>query len=436
MAREQKIAIVTVHGTGDTAEGREGKKWFQQGSVFTERLRQKLAAEGLDAEIVPHLWSGANSSAEREKGAEKLVGELKRCARRYGGVHVIGHSHGGNVANDAAVNLKWGRRRKDMIHSLVTVGTPFLNSKTGWLQTLAGLTFLLITWGSAILFPIVALFWLIGGGGQPVLLFSLYLLVVGPSVLFMLAMSRRGARRILRPRKTRTARQSIFAIWHENDEAISFLSRIEELPLEPFPRGALFRGARSAALSLGVLSVIAVALVIPLWITLVLPVLQAVGTELATNTILVALLGLWLAPVVFIVIYGLYRYLVGGVAELGARAPLNGWVTGVLRGIALGRDGDQVLCNVSPTSHTHETEARVLGGEVAQRMQAGATDAAGKLIEKYRWSLFTVGSDTNSPLASLASDAMTWESMIHTTYFDQPEVAELIAAHIAARAKA
>jgi hypothetical protein len=68
-------------------------------------------------------------------------------------------------------------------------------------------------------------------------------------------------------------------------------------------------------------------------------------------------------------------------------------------------------------------------------MQAGATDAAGKLIEKYRWSLFTVGSDSNAPLASLATDAMTWDSLIHTTYFDQPEVVETIAAHIIARAK-
>ena len=27
---------------------------------------------------------------------------------------------------------------------------------------------------------------------------------------------------------------------------------------------------------------------------------------------------------------------------------------------------------------------------------------------------------------------MTWDSLIHTTYFDQPEVAELIAEHILA----
>jgi hypothetical protein len=31
--------------------------------------------------------------------------------------------------------------------------------------------------------------------------------------------------------------------------------------------------------------------------------------------------------------------------------------------------------------------------------------------------------------------AMTWDILIHTTYFDQPEVADMIAAHITARAR-
>jgi hypothetical protein len=102
MARDRKIAIVTVHGTGDTAESEEGQKWYQRGSGFTEGLRQRLAAEGFDAEIEPVLWSGANSASEREKGAEKLASALKRCRGRYESVHVVGHSHGGNVARGTA----------------------------------------------------------------------------------------------------------------------------------------------------------------------------------------------------------------------------------------------------------------------------------------------------------------------------------------------
>ncbi|MBI3437852.1 MAG: hypothetical protein HY054_04240 [Proteobacteria bacterium] len=52
------IAIITVHGTGDTANGPDGEKWFQRGSGFSERLKRDLSAQGVEAEIVPHL-SGA-----------------------------------------------------------------------------------------------------------------------------------------------------------------------------------------------------------------------------------------------------------------------------------------------------------------------------------------------------------------------------------------
>lgn len=63
-------------------------------------------------------------------------------------------------------------------------------------------------------------------------------------------------------------------------------------------------------------------------------------------------------------------------------------------------------------------------------MQTNAGAAAAKLIETYRWSLFSIGADSNAALANLANDAMTWDSLIHTTYFDQPEVVGLIADYI------
>ena len=92
---------------------------------------------------------------------------------------------------------------------------------------------------------------------------------------------------------------------------------------------------------------------------------------------------------------------VGSTREIAARGSLNRFVVGVLRGIAYGRDGDQVLCNVSPQSHTHATQEHKITGECAVRMQAGAHDAAGKLIDKYRWALFSVGGDSSASLTSL-----------------------------------
>lgn len=440
MARD-KIAIVTVHGTGDSAEGPEGTKWYQRGAAFTERLRQRLAAEGIEADIVPVLWSGANSAAEREKGADKLSRELKRCAGRYGGVHVIGHSHGGNVANEAAVNLRWGARRrarKEPIKSLITVGTPFLNLRTGFLQRLAGLAFLILTWGSILAFPVVvAAMWF--DADKPLGPTAIFIMfgAIGASLLFMYGISRRGARRILRPGRSSSEAHQVLAIWHENDEAISFLRRIEEVPLEAFPRGSLFRGSNAAAISWGVLAVLVMGVGIPLLyfmgIDLFGIVEEAETASDASNSAAAITIMLIFAPVVFVLTYLLYRFVIGAAAEIGARKPLNNFVSGVLRGVALGRDGDQVICNVSTDSHTHATQSVKLEGECASRMQAAAGAAADKLIDKYRWSLFTVGADTNAPLTNLATDAMTWDSLIHTTYFDQPEVVDMIAAYIAAR---
>ncbi len=442
-ATSGKAAIVTVHGTGDTAAGPTGDKWFQQGSAFAQRLLGHLRQRGVEADIVPHLWSGANSAWDRERAANKLAGLIRKLYNKYDSIHVIGHSHGGNVANDAAVLLKWGLRSnatKEKFDSLTTVGTPFFNVRTGPMQALAGVLFLLIAWGSAILFPLLAAYLVYAlldpdEGGVNLLAIVLYVGLVGPCVLFMLHMSRQGIRRILRPRAGGKTRTAVLSIWHEHDEAIAFLQRVEELKLEPFPRGALFRGSRAAAISIGVLAVIAIAVAHPLLYSLgVWDLLNfnetSADEDVVSNIVAVATISLLMAPAIFTVVYVVYRFIVGGLQEIAVRGAMNGFVAGVLRGVAMGRDGDQVLCNVSTCSHTHQTHEHVLTGECAERMKQGANGAAGALIDKYRWALFSVGGDSSASLTSLTTDAMTWDSLIHTTYFDQPEVAEAIADHI------
>jgi hypothetical protein len=66
-------------------------------------------------------------------------------------------------------------------------------------------------------------------------------------------------------------------------------------------------------------------------------------------------------------------------------------------------------------------------------MQTNAAAAANELIAKYRWALFSATADASDSIAQLSADAMTWNSLIHTTYFNQPEIAEMIGAYIAER---
>jgi hypothetical protein len=145
--------------------------------------------------------------------------------------------------------------------------------------------------------------------------------------------------------------------------------------------------------------------------------------------------GLLGAPLIFAVAYALARLFGGLLPEWALRGYLNGAISGIVKGMAFGQDGDERIGNVATASHTFGVKEHVVDGEVAQRMQKAAAESAGKLIERYRWALFTVGPDTNASMNAMATDAMTWDSLIHTTYFDQPEIADAIADYIADEAK-
>lgn len=481
----ERIAIVTVHGTGDTATGPDGPKWFQRGSTFTERLVKRLASHGIVADIHPHLWSGANSAKGRELGSEKLARDLKRTAKDYAGVHVLGHSHGGNVANDAATMISWRRsKKKQKIDSITTVGTPFFKAELSASESLGGVIFLIISVVSVLtilLFGVALVALMVEARGaennvQEVIKtleasgraftdqqvaemvaaraaeqkstvdsarIALPVMAIGALPLFFIfPIALQGLRRIMRLRAKKNGDAALFSLWHPNDEAIAFLQRVETLPVQPFPKGSLWRGSRTAGIVWGVRAIIAVVLGGLLMTILGWAGVPAPGgwSYFDEKTLTgmggwIMLSGLVAAPLLFAIAYALARVFGGLLPEWALRGYLNGAISGIVKGMAFGQDGDERIGNVSTTSHTYGVKEHVLDGDVAHRMQAAASESAGKLIERYRWALFTVGPDTNASMDALATDAMTWDSLIHTTYFDQPEIADLIGDYIAEEAK-
>ena len=489
-----RIAIVTVHGTGDLGVDDKkrpvdtGEKWFQRGSVFADRLAKRLASHGVVADIIPHHWSGLNSAKGREQGAEALAKRLKDCSKNYTGVHVIGHSHGGNVANDAASMLSWRRRKKpnNKVDSITTVGTPFFKSELSISESIGGFIFLIISVLSVLMLALLAVA-LVGlylqghqtfeaalaqvtkesAGNLPAealeeqaralmaqrksdadgtieaLVFAAISVV---PLLFIFPLAISGLRRILRLRAKRNGDATLFSIWHPNDEAIAFLQRIEKLPVTPFPKGSLWRGSRTSGIVWGVRAFTGLTLVgIGMW----LAALSGVDytfvwhdltgqphpislMSLAGWTIVGGLIG---APLIFAISYALARFFGGLIPEWFFRGPLNGAIGGIVKGMAFGQDGDERIGKVSTTSHAFGCTEHILQGEVAARMQGLAAESAGKLIERYRWALFSVGTDTNASLEKMAEDAMTWDSLIHTIYFDQPETADVIGDYIADEAR-
>ena len=440
------VTIVTVHGTGDTApadafDKDKGEKWFQKGSVFAERLSARLKTHGLNVNIHPYHWTGANSATSREKAAYGLEKFLSKEAR---GAHVIGHSHGGNVANDAACMLGWNvKQKKPKLASITTVGTPFFKTHVTWSEMI----------GAWALFLLVALSALFSGAfllmnltemfsesslGNFVSNYALPIVVFIMSMV-ILPIASKGIGRVRRVSRKRREDTSLYTIWHPHDEAIAFLQRIESVEVNPFPKGTFWRGSRTGGIVWGVRAVLLVPILSALILSFpsdsgLLKTLYDLIESHFGSDVTSALLGMGVySPIIFAVAYGLYRLFIFLVFEMGLRGQLNGLVSNSLVGTAFGRDADNRIGNVASVSHYYAAEKNELSGNIEERMTMNAQGAAAELFDKYRSGVFSVdaGDMTQSEMSAITNDAMTWDSLIHTTYFDQPEVADFIADYVA-----
>lgn len=461
-----KAAVITVHGTGDSADTADGEKWWQRGSSFCARLKSKLAEAKIDAEITPFIWSGANNVLERERAALKLAAMLRRCAKRNAGVHVIGHSHGGNVANDAAIYLRWGQqRKKEHITSLVTVGTPFLKSPVTDFQRWGAYAFLAIGIVGALILGAVSIGSLVNAAMQDgsyfnMTIVSAILVLGGIAFFFMLREGVQGLRRVSRP-GLNSRPVSILSIWHPADEAISILRATGALEIEPFARGSIFLGSRTGAILWAVRLVIAFVVV-----AIAFLIASYAGADGAVEVALIAAglgeLGAWLnspdglglrrdeplsylivlltilgaAALLWLAVYVAFRAVFGWGLEVFGRGWMNRSVREIFRGMAFGSVGDQRPTAVDVASYVIPTQHVELTGELAERLKTSAADGATRLLDKYRWEIFNVRANHAELFGRVPRDAMTWDSLIHTTYFDHAEIADMIAKHVVEREQA
>lgn len=457
-------AIITIHGTNDGAEDQDRRKWWQVGSPFAERLIGALSAAGISAEVVPFRWSGANNVLERERAAERLAATIKKCAKQFNRIHLIGHSHGGNVANDAAIYLRWGKQRRgDRITSLTTVGAPFLKSPVTAFQRGGAFAFLGIAIVGAMVLVGVSLWSIVASAAQgpnwSTASVTLILVVGGVAFYFMLREALQGFRRVSRPALNPGAHASLFCIWHPADEAISVLRAAGGLEIEPFARGAILLGSRTGGILWAVRIVIAFVVA-----ALAFLIASLVGLGGAVETLLGAIglapFGHWInapdglglrrdEPTTYIVVlatvlgaaaalwlatYFTFRLFFGVLPEIGARGYANRSLREIFRGMAFGSVGDQRPAAVDVCSYAFPCERMELSGELAERLRDKARESANRFIEKYRWQFFDVSANHAELFSKIPQDVMTWKSLIHTTYFDEPEIADTIAKHIIQRA--
>jgi hypothetical protein len=108
--------IVLVHGTFA-----RGAEWTHPDSKLASRVRSALPGNVL---VIPFEWSGRNSHGARISGGAELSERLSQLRSSHPGasLHLIAHSHGGNVA---AYALRESRIR-DSLAGVVCLGTPFV----------------------------------------------------------------------------------------------------------------------------------------------------------------------------------------------------------------------------------------------------------------------------------------------------------------------
>lgn len=452
-----RALILTIHGTNDGKPGQRGDtKWWENSSGFTRDLAQLLAARGLTADVEPFLWGGANSAFTREKGSVALRRRISKAARTYDEIHLIGHSHGGNVALDAARRAAWGRvprwrflrGRPAGITSITTVGTPFLRPlarNSDYLYALAFVVLMLVaTLGFAGL--AAAGFWAVvqqadvnqnvaliaAGMGFALFMSSALLLARGIGrFLWIRRLMQRGARRA-----------NLLSIWHPKDEAIGVLKRAGAFSPELVPRWALWSSGHRAGTKLGsALFVLFGILIFPLASVLLVAgpqeipftgqkvqILNLTGDS-SLNTALFIIFCLTAVCMLALGLYVLAR-LSFGALELLARSGLNARAVSVLRDFAFGSDTGQKLGEVSEIPHFFEGEVWTTPEDLAKKMEDETLSALTQFLARQRASLFsvTMGADW---MREVGEDAATWDSLIHTTYFDHPEITGRISDHIA-----
>ncbi len=118
LEQRAKIPIIVVPGTF----WKEVASWAETYAPGNKPMRAVAAIFG--SKPILFEWSGANSASERHAAAERLAAFIGGTAPL---VHLLGFSHGGNVASEAAAMMVEAR-----VDTLVTIATPVTGHyKTG-----------------------------------------------------------------------------------------------------------------------------------------------------------------------------------------------------------------------------------------------------------------------------------------------------------------
>jgi hypothetical protein len=443
--------IIKVHGTFNNGIelGDHGDRWWQEGSEFWQELSELVVSESGELKFERCKWGGENSATTRWSTGNALLDQMQALERQGEKYCVIGHSHGGSVIAAALVTAAKQKLRLPGLSRWLTVGTPFLQfQKRGLLFSRLDL------WGKALYLTFLALGLLYVGlaamkmSGR--LLVDIIALTV-PLLPFVLAHAffwSRDRKRfsLFRPRVIQRAKDMFQPRWisfrHERDEAILGLGVLPNIDIPIF----------SKAFIAGPLSTVLVFLAPAILLAMIV-----LFSDLSSASLLddfnrnlsqfsdreektAFVMGLIATAIATLIVF----YVLSVIVVLVAHYPST-WLSAFLSGFSNRQTWHQIrqsaFGNDSPLVEAvaagdrpvwSDKSSRPLPNDVADELTSLADDAARAAVSKLRDGLqilaFAEGNDQKS---KFVANYLTWDELVHTTYFKVPRFRKLVAYAIA-----
>jgi hypothetical protein len=418
-----------------------GQKWWQPKSEFHARLNTRIHPTDADPQIgldvEAFTWTGENAEEARDSASDRLADRLADLARQEVRVHILAHSHGGNVARGAVERLasRGNAFALKGLGSVTSFGTPYFRYNA-WPRIMGSLVRISLGVGVAlaalamILAPRGSL-----GGVLPIRGF-LTMPVIGAAALMSLTLIAGSAPRLSRSWTFLRGQKEIrrwplpwINLLSSRDEVLQLLSSFNR-PIELMRRNRLAAGELPIPpWVLGFLlgTWIAIGVVVDRWLRVSIPspvaawitahvrntpdslkplgyqvdlvILSAIGSGLAFFALVLALGG------TLIFVRNLWRYCVDKI------------VTDQLRRIACGDNGVAVITGVAATPWTWASRAeQALSAAVDSEIEGRVAELTAPLWARMRKGFVPGVAYSEQNLLGAVIEALTWDELAHTTY--------------------
>lgn len=391
--------LVLVHGTGAGTPGPSGdEKWWQPESAFAQGLIARLSGEKENGPLVAaeaFIWSGDNSERERRMAGRMLAQKLAALEREAIPYHLIGHSHGGSVIWHGLKQAAAHGNALTHLAGWITIGTPFLtfSPRNRWYLLFAALALALALTAALFLLTVPSDLlaqghfapWATGAIWAGLAALAGLVLLAGLDLLTQLRLRWRSAAGTLPDALGKRLAQSWLGIAHDLDEPINGLAASLSGPPEIAPRSWRPRSGTQEATAEGLLSRWRRFIALP-YDSLIAPLIDQ-----------------------FV------------------------WDTGIAR--LQGRD---VAGTVMTECRTRPAPFAIAWPPLPEALQAAlaqkADAAASQSAAAFRAELKKISAG-EAPAERIAQ-AISWNEVIHTTYFAQEQILDLAARFIATRGDA